>query len=55
VSFGLYNTIEEVDTLFEALGCIIRGDFRGDYIQDIPSGEFHPEGWKPDFNKFFSF
>lgn len=55
VSFGLYNSINEVDALAEALACIVRGDYQGTYVQDIPSGEFHPVGWKPDFGKYFSF
>ena len=55
VSFGLYNTAAEVDALVEALEHITRGEYYGTYIQDIPSGEFHPSDWKPDFNKYFSF
>ncbi len=55
VSFGLYNTTEEVDALVDALTKIARGEYDGTYIQDIPSGEFHPVGWKPDFQKYFSF
>jgi hypothetical protein len=55
VSFGLYNTKDEVDMLAEALGCIVRGDYQGKYGQDTASGEFHPDGWKPDFGKYFSF
>lgn len=55
VSFGLYNTTEEVDALAEALDQIAHGKYYGEYIQDIPSGEFHPTGWKPDFKQYFSF
>lgn len=53
ISFGLYNTTEEVDRLVEALEAIQRGDYHGRYTQDVASGEFHPEGWSPDFNAFF--
>ena len=55
VSFGLYNTPEEVDEFVEALNCIVRGKYTGQYQQDAASGEFHPVGWQPDFKKFFSF
>lgn len=55
VSFGLYNTTEEVDVLTEALNSIVQGKYYGNYVQDIPSGEFHPVGWKPDFKRYFSF
>ncbi|MCB9135221.1 MAG: aminotransferase class V-fold PLP-dependent enzyme [Anaerolineales bacterium] len=55
VSFGLYNTTQEVDMLAEALDSIAHGKYYGNYIQDIPSGEFHPEGWKPNFKRYFSF
>jgi hypothetical protein len=51
----LYNTTEEVDALAEALDNIAHGKYYGEYVQDIPSGEFHPVGWKPDFRQFFSF
>jgi selenocysteine lyase/cysteine desulfurase len=53
-SFGLYNTIDEVDALVEALDCITRGKFRGKYSQDKASGEYLPLGWAPDFNRYFS-
>jgi cysteine desulfurase/selenocysteine lyase len=54
-SFGLYNTVEEVDRLVDALTRITKGKYRGKYNQDRASGEFKPEGWNPDFEKFFSF
>lgn len=54
-SFGLYNTLEEVDALVEALTRIARGEYRGRYIQDIASGEYRLEGWQPEFNGYFDF
>lgn len=54
ISFGLYNTLEEVDVVVEALHCIARGEYQGKYIQDAASGEFHPVGWRPDFSAYFS-
>ncbi len=53
-SFGLYNTLDEVDAFIEALTRIARKDYRGNYLQDIATGEFHAEGWMPDFEAYFS-
>lgn len=53
-SFGLYNTIEEVDALVDALEKIIAGEYEGEYIQDRASGEYTPKNWKPDFEAHFS-
>lgn len=53
-SFGLYNTTEEIDRLVEALKRIAAGDYSGKYVQDPASGEYHPEGWAPDFEAYFS-
>ncbi len=55
MSFGLYNSTADVDALAEALQHIRRGEYKGDYHQDTPSGEFHPEGWKIDYNEYFKF
>ncbi|MFQ5615338.1 MAG: aminotransferase class V-fold PLP-dependent enzyme [Anaerolineales bacterium] len=54
VSFGLYNTLEEVDILVDALHCIVRGNYAGVYEQDVPTGEFHPAGWDPEFDAYYS-
>jgi selenocysteine lyase/cysteine desulfurase len=55
VSFGLYNRLEEVDALVEALHRIILGEYEGEYKQDRSSGEFTPQKWQPDFEAYFSF
>ena len=52
-SFGLYNTKDEVDWLADVLTHIVRGEYRGHYLQDKASGEFKPQGWTPDFGKYF--
>jgi selenocysteine lyase/cysteine desulfurase len=49
MSFGLYNTLDEVDRFIEALGRIARRDFAGDYRQNAATGEYLPAGWEPDF------
>ena len=35
-SFGLYNTIEEVDTFVDVLEKIANGEYQGEYEQDLP-------------------
>jgi selenocysteine lyase/cysteine desulfurase len=54
-SFGLYNTLEEVDAFVDALHKIVRGEYAGEYIQDKNNGEYHPIGWNPDYDSYFSF
>lgn len=54
LSFGLYNTIEEIDALLEALERILRGEYRGKYVQERASGEYRPSGWQVDFERYFS-
>lgn len=54
VSFGMYNTMEEVDILIDALDQIERGDYRGRYVQDPTSGEYHAQGWSPDLAAYFT-
>jgi len=53
-SFGLYNTFEDVDLFVDALKAIAAGKYSGTYVQDVSSGEFHPEGWNPDYDAYFS-
>ena len=53
-SFGLYNTIKEIDTLIDALEKIAKADFAGKYAQDILTGEYTPIGWAPDFDQYFT-
>lgn len=54
-SFGLYNTIEEVDLFVDALKAISQGKYSGKYVQDVTSGEFRPDGWTPQYENYFSF
>jgi len=53
-SFGLYNTLEEIDIFVEALKDVLAGNFVGIYHQDQGSGDYSPDGWEPDFENFFS-
>ena len=54
VSFGLYNTLDEVDGLVDALQRIARGELHGRYVQDAPSGDFGLEGGLPELAAYFS-
>lgn len=54
VSFGLHNTLEEVDTLCDALTAISTGNLREKYRWDEEIG-FIPRGWTaPQFDRFFT-
>ncbi len=52
-SFGCYNTTDDIDRLAEMLERIAKGDYRGRY-QQLPSGEFVPEGLAHDFGAHFA-
>ncbi len=52
-SFGLYNTIEEIDALIDALIRIQRREFTGRYTQERSTGAYEPEGWVPSFEKSY--
>lgn len=52
-SFGLYNTIEEIDALIAALTHIARGEYAGNYEQDRATGEYHPRNFVHDFEAYF--
>ena len=54
ISFGLYNSFEDIDRLILAIKSITSEKYKGDYVQDIHSGEYSPKGWEPSFDKFFS-
>ncbi len=55
ISFGCYNTIEEVDHVIEVLAGVAAGEIRGDYEQDPISGAYWPRGFEPDYEQYFSF
>lgn len=55
ISFGLYNTLSDIDRLMDALHAIRTGRYQGQYIQDTASGEFHPTNWQIDFDSYFTF
>lgn len=53
-SFGLYNTLSDIDAFIDALIKITRGEYQGTYIQNPASGEYIPDGWQPNFENYFS-
>jgi selenocysteine lyase/cysteine desulfurase len=53
-SFGLYNTIEDVDILLNALSQISKGVYKGKYVQDRSTGEYSSVGWQPEFADYFT-
>ena len=38
----------------QSLEVIRAGKYKGKYHQEIPSGSFNPEGWKVDFDRYFT-
>ncbi|MEA2007607.1 MAG: aminotransferase class V-fold PLP-dependent enzyme, partial [Chloroflexota bacterium] len=53
ISFGLYNTIAEVDAMVDALQKVANDEYEGEYVQDVATGEFTPKGWEPAFEEYF--
>ncbi len=53
ISFGLYNSLEEVDCLVEALKEIAGGKSPGTYLQDRASGDYQPAGWQVRYEDYF--
>ena len=53
VSLALYNTEDEIDYFLRALRHVIREGPQGRYFEIPGTGEFQPEGWAPDFERWF--
>jgi cysteine desulfurase / selenocysteine lyase len=54
VSFGCYNTHEEVDWFAEVLQKVVRNQYRGCYVQDPASGAYTAQGFAPALGQYFS-
>ncbi len=54
ISFGCYNTVEEVDHAAGVLARIAAGEIQGDYEQDPASGAYRPRGYEPDYERYFA-
>lgn len=55
ISFGFYNTQEDVDRLIEALEKISKNEYKGKYRMDPKLGEFLPEDFQFDYHRYFDF
>ncbi|MHB8984174.1 MAG: aminotransferase class V-fold PLP-dependent enzyme [Carboxydocellales bacterium] len=54
VSFGLYNTREDVDRLIHQLERIISGCYEGKYLLNAQEGSYWPQGFSPKVEHYFS-
>jgi cysteine desulfurase / selenocysteine lyase len=54
VSFGIYNTEDEVDYFIEALRTILDKGPQARYAVNSRTGEYFPEGRNPEFERYFS-
>jgi selenocysteine lyase/cysteine desulfurase len=56
VSFGCYNTIEEIDYLIEWLERILQRNYSGEYFQERTTGAYYPQGYDPSIlNDYLNF
>jgi len=54
ISFGMYNCESEVDVLVELLERICQGRYQGQYVQDLSTGQFSPQGFSFPTKECFS-
>jgi selenocysteine lyase/cysteine desulfurase len=52
MSFGCYNSQEDVDRLVEMLERVARGSYLGDYRLDVRSGEYFPANWQEPLEQY---
>ena len=53
ISFGCYNTTEDIDRLIDMLERIVRGDVQGDYRLEPSTGEYVPMGYQEPLADYF--
>jgi cysteine desulfurase / selenocysteine lyase len=53
ISYGCYNSREEVDWLVRALRKVACGEIAGDYQQDQATGTFWERSFRPDLEEYF--
>lgn len=53
MSFGIYNTMEEIDRFIVMIRKIASGDYSQDYILDKESGDYVPRDFKVNFQDYF--
>jgi len=54
-SLGCYSNEEDVDTFVEMIERIVKGDYKGRYVQDPLTGAFHANGFEVEFEKYFPY
>ena len=54
-SFGLYNTVEEIDRFVNVVTTIASGQYKGDYVLNKERGEYTPKGFEFAFADHFRF
>lgn len=54
ISFGAYNSFEDVDALVEMLRRITRNEYQGKYYSVPESGEYAPAGYQDSIADYFS-
>jgi hypothetical protein len=55
ISFGAYNSFDDVDALLEMLWLITRNEYRGQYDPIPDSGGYAPAGYHDSTADYFSF
>jgi len=55
VSFGIQNSTAEIDRLIKMLKIISEGKYKGKYVVNHHTGEYHPKGFKIDLHAFLPF
>ena len=53
MSFGIYNTIEEIDQFMEMVRRIAAGDYSKDYVLNKEKGEYAPRNFNLDFENYY--
>ncbi|MCK4632028.1 MAG: aminotransferase class V-fold PLP-dependent enzyme [candidate division Zixibacteria bacterium] len=53
-SFGIYNTMDEVDIFVELIKKIAAGDYKKDYRLNREKGTYAPRDFQFDFEKYYS-
>ncbi|MEJ2537817.1 MAG: aminotransferase class V-fold PLP-dependent enzyme, partial [Calditrichia bacterium] len=53
-SFGLYNSIPEIDRFIEILKKVVNGKYEGKYILNKKEGAYYPEGYVQNFQNYLT-
>ena len=54
MSFGIYNTFEEVDRFVAMIKKIVAGEYHKNYILNKEKGEYTPEGFEFNFKDYYT-